>query len=44
MASTGSDPVPVSPLQNSNRSKQLQDAFAARFKQEPAFYIRVPGR
>ncbi|KAK4877577.1 hypothetical protein RN001_010083 [Aquatica leii] len=36
--------VPVLQLQQTNRSKQLQECFTAKFKQEPVFYVRVPGR
>ncbi|KAB0796666.1 hypothetical protein PPYR_10800 [Photinus pyralis] len=36
--------VPISRMNHTNRSKQLLERFAAKFQQEPAFYVRVPGR
>lgn len=36
--------VPVKPLEKNDRTDSLKALFAAHFKQEPEFYVRVPGR
>lgn len=41
----GSGTVPIfADLPQNDRLRKLQDDFAARFKRQPDFYVRVPGR
>lgn len=38
------DAVPVVSYKNNKRIDELRSVFAARYKKEPDFFVRVPGR
>jgi N-acetylgalactosamine kinase len=44
MSNANSDTVPIRGFPQSDRSQEVDTKFAARYKKNPDFYIRVPGR
>lgn len=36
--------VPIHDLPETDRTREIQDAFVNEFKKKPDFFVRVPGR
>lgn len=36
--------VPIQQLPETERTREIQDAFVKEFKKKPDFFVRVPGR